>query len=206
MHVATAQLPRNFPTHVRGAQGWNSQPTAAVYLDNVRVPSKALLGPLNGGFKLAMRGLNGARLSIASCSLGAAASSIELARAQLTTRRAFGKPLAAQQGLQFELASMATKLHMARLTVRHAAGALDQGHPSAPTFAALAKRAATELAYEVVDSALQMHGGYGYLSTLPLERHLRDLRVHRILEGANEVMSVVVARALLDESGDARRT
>ena len=117
----------------------------------------------------------------------------------MRTRQQFGRPLSANQGVQFSVTDMAVKLHMARLTVRHAAAMLDGSHPAAPGFAAVAKRSATELGFEVVDAALQLHGGYGYLRAFPLERFLRDVRVHRILEGTNEIMSVLISRAVLGD-------
>ena len=177
--------------------GWNSQPTAQVILDKVRVPVANRLGAEGEGFKQAMMGLDGGRLNIASCSLGAARQSLELARRYLQERKQFGKPLASFQALQFRLADMATELDAARLMVHRAAAALDAGSPDVTMFAAMAKRFATDACFEIVNQALQMHGGYGYLQDFPIERYLRDLRVHQILEGTNEIMRVIIARKLL---------
>jgi alkylation response protein AidB-like acyl-CoA dehydrogenase len=176
--------------------GWNSQPTAAVFLENVTVPASARLAGEGDGFRIAMRALNGGRLSIAACSLGGAGASLAAAADYVKGRKQFGRPLADFQNTQFTLADMAMSLHAARLTVRHAAGALDGGHPHAAAFCATAKRVATDAGFAVADAAMQLHGGYGYLAG-PVERVWRDVRVHRILEGTNEVMRLLVARAVL---------
>ncbi|MEO7027492.1 MAG: acyl-CoA dehydrogenase family protein [Caulobacteraceae bacterium] len=177
--------------------GWASQPTAMVHFDGVRVPAENRVGDEGEGFRIAMRGLDGGRINIAACALGGAQLAFDLARDYLATRRQFGRPLAEFQALQFRLADMATSLEAARLMVRRAAAALDLGNPAATALAAMAKRFATDAAFSVANDALQLHGGYGYLKDYPLERIVRDLRVHQILEGTNEIMRVIIARELL---------
>jgi alkylation response protein AidB-like acyl-CoA dehydrogenase len=177
--------------------GWKSQPTAMVHLDNVRVPIANRIGEAGHGFRIAMMGLDGGRLNIAACALGGAGLAFETARAYLGERQQFGRPLSAFQALQFKLADMATDLEAARLMVRRAAAALDAGDPAATRLCAMAKRFATDAAFDVANQALQLHGGYGYLKDYPLERIVRDLRVHQILEGTNEIMRVIIARELL---------
>jgi alkylation response protein AidB-like acyl-CoA dehydrogenase len=177
--------------------GWNSQPTAMVSFDGVRVPASHMLGDGGDGFTMAMRGLDGGRLSIANCSVGAAYQCTKLARAYIKDRKQFGSPLAANQHLQFKLADMAAALQTSRLHVRSAAAQLDAKQPSARAFVAMAKHVATDACFNVCNDALQMHGGYGYLKDYPIERFLRDSRVHQILEGTNEVMRVITARELL---------
>ncbi len=178
--------------------GWNSQPTAQVILEDCRVPAKNLLGGEEGlGFKFAMAGLDGGRINIAACSLGGAQAALEAAIAYTQDRKQFGQPLSKFQATQFTLADMATDLDASRLMVYRAAESLDAGHPEKTKHAAMAKRFATDACYQVVDKALQLHGGYGYLKDYPVERILRDLRVHRILEGANEIMRVIIAREML---------
>ncbi|HEY1425921.1 MAG TPA: isobutyryl-CoA dehydrogenase [Caulobacteraceae bacterium] len=177
--------------------GWKSQPTAMVHFDNVRVPTANRIGDEGQGFRIAMMGLDGGRINIAACALGGAGQAYETARAYLTERRQFGRPLKDFQALQFKLADMATDLEAARLMVRRAAAALDAGDPSATRLCAMAKRFATDAAFDVANQALQLHGGYGYLRDFPLERIVRDLRVHQILEGTNEIMRVIIARELL---------
>jgi len=184
--------------------GWHSQPTRAVSFDGVVVPADHLLGAEGEGFRLAMKGLDGGRLNIAACSVGAAQGALDLARAHLATRRQFGRALAEFQALQFRLADMATDLVAARQMVRLAASRLDGGSPDATAYCAMAKRFATDAGFAVCNDALQLHGGYGYLNDLPLERLVRDTRVHQILEGTNEIMRVIVARRLLDGSTDLR--
>lgn len=179
--------------------GWNSQRTCAVSLDRVRVPKSRVIGSVDGGFKIAMKGLDGGRVNIATCSLGAAQKSLELATVYVKERKQFGSPLSDFQNTQFRLAEMAARVHASRLVVRDAARALDQQEARATASCAMAKLIATEDCFQVVDQALQLHGGYGYLQDFPLERHLRDLRVHRILEGTNEVMRLIIARDLLKE-------
>ncbi|MDE2357133.1 MAG: acyl-CoA dehydrogenase family protein [Alphaproteobacteria bacterium] len=177
--------------------GWSSQPTAMVHFDGVRVPAANRLGEEGQGFRMAMMGLDGGRLNIAACSLGGAAFALETAQAYLGTRRQFGRPLADFQALQFRLADMATDLEAARLMVRRGACALDANDPAATKLCAMAKRFATDAGFKIANDALQLHGGYGYLKDYPLERIVRDLRVHQILEGANEIMRVIIARELL---------
>ncbi len=179
--------------------GWRSQPTAMVLFDNCRVPVANLLGVEGEGFKIAMQGLDGGRLNIAACSLGAADACLDLAKAYMKERRQFGKRLADFQALQFKLADMATDMAAARLLLRQAALKLDAKAPDATLFAAMAKRFATDTGFNVVNEALQIHGGYGYLADFPLERFLRDVRVHQILEGTNEIMRVIIARELLKD-------
>jgi len=176
--------------------GWNSQPTAAVNFDGVRVPVANRIGQEGEGFRFAMMGLDGGRLNIASCSLGGAAFALDTAKAYLETRNQFGKPLKEFQALQFKLADMATELEAARLMVRRAAFALDHRDPQATKLCAMAKRFATDAGFQVANDALQLHGGYGYLQDYPLERVVRDLRVHQILEGTNEIMRVIIAREM----------
>ena len=184
--------------------GWNSQPTRGITFENVRVPVANLLGEEGSGFKLAMKGLDGGRINIAACSLGAAQGALDAARRYMGERRQFGKPLADFQALQFKLADMATELVAARQMVRLAASKLDAGHADASTYCAMAKRFATDAGFNVCNDALQLHGGYGYLGEFPLERLVRDARVHQILEGTNEIMRVIVARKLLEGDGDIR--
>ncbi len=176
--------------------GWTSQPTAMVHFDGVRVPATHRLGAEGEGFRIAMMGLDGGRLNIAACSLGGASLALETAQAYLQSRRQFGRPLRDFQGLQFRLADMATNLEAARLMVRRGALALDAGDPAATKLCAMAKRFATDAGFEIANQALQLHGGYGYLKDYPLERIVRDLRVHQILEGTNEIMRVIIAREM----------
>lgn len=176
--------------------GWNSQPTAQVNFDDCRVPEANRIGEEGEGFKFAMAGLDGGRINIASCSLGGAGFALDTAKTYLETRTQFGQALKEFQGLQWRFADMATELDAARLMVRRAAHALDQKHPKATQYCAMAKRFATDAGFEVANQALQLHGGYGYLRDYPLERIVRDLRVHQILEGTNEIMRVITAREL----------
>jgi alkylation response protein AidB-like acyl-CoA dehydrogenase len=178
--------------------GWNSQPTAQVMFDNVRIPHENRLGQEGEGFRFAMMGLDGGRINIAACSLGGARACLEAAKAYIQERRAFGKTLSEFQALQFKLADMATELEAARLMVHRAAVALDNRAPDATMRCAMAKRFATDACFRIVDEALQLHGGYGYIREYGMERYLRDLRVHRILEGTNEIMRVIIARKLLE--------
>ncbi|MFG2749680.1 acyl-CoA dehydrogenase family protein [Streptomyces xanthophaeus] len=178
--------------------GWNAQPTRQVVLDGVRIPAGRRLGAEGDGFRIAMNGLNGGRLGIAACSLGGAQSALDRSLAHLADREAFGGRLLDAQALQFRLADMATELAAARALVRQAAHALDSGDPLAPRLCAMAKRFATDTGYAVADRALQLHGGYGYLSEFGIEKIVRDLRVHQILEGTNEVMRIIVARGLTE--------
>ncbi|MGW4726243.1 acyl-CoA dehydrogenase family protein [Streptomyces sp. NPDC004291] len=178
--------------------GWNAQPTRQVILDGVRIPAGRRLGAEGEGFRIAMHGLNGGRLGIAACSLGGAQSALDRSLSHLADREAFGARLLDAQALQFRLADMATELAAARALVRQAADALDRGDPQAPRLCAMAKRFATDTGYSVADRALQLHGGYGYLNEYGIEKIVRDLRVHRILEGTNEIMQVIVARGLTE--------
>ncbi|MFP6757587.1 MAG: isobutyryl-CoA dehydrogenase [Alphaproteobacteria bacterium] len=177
--------------------GWHSQPTAAVIFEDCRVPIANRIGAEGDGFKIAMAGLDGGRINIAACSIGGARAALVAARDHLLVREQFGRKLAEFQALQFKLADMATELEAARLMVRQAAAKLDAGAPDATTLCAMAKRFATDAGFMVCNEALQLHGGYGYLRDFPVERHLRDLRVHQILEGTNEIMRVIIARQLL---------
>jgi alkylation response protein AidB-like acyl-CoA dehydrogenase len=180
--------------------GWNSQPTAMVIFEDCRVPMANRLGGEGDGFKIAMTGLDGGRLNIAACSLGGARACLEAACAYLLERRQFGRPLAEFQALQFKLADMATELDAARLMVWRGAASLDRADPQAVMHCAMAKRLATDAGFHICNEALQLFGGYGYLKDFPVERYLRDLRVHQILEGTNEIMRVIIARHLLGAS------
>ncbi len=177
--------------------GWNTQPTAMVNFDDCRVPVANRLGAEGEGFSIAMMGLDGGRLNIGACSVGGARACAEAARDYMLDRRQFGQRLADFQALQFKLADMATELDAARLMLWRAASSLDRGDPDATLHCAMAKRLATDAGFHVCDEALQLHGGYGYLKDFPIERYLRDVRVHQILEGTNEIMRVIIARRLL---------
>ena len=177
--------------------GWHSQPTATVILEDCRVPEEQRIGAEGDGFKIAMQGLDGGRVNIAACALGAARACYQRARAHLLERRQFGRRLAEFQALQFRLADMATELAAARLMVWRAAAALDRGESDATLACAMAKRFATDVAFQVCNDALQLHGGYGYIKEYEIERYLRDVRVHQILEGTNEIMRLIIARRLL---------
>ena len=177
--------------------GWHSQPTAMVNFEDCRVPAANRIGDEGQGFRIAMAGLDGGRINIAACSLGAAAASLEIAREHLLVREQFGRKLADFQALQFKLADMATELEAARLMIYNAAAKLDAKAPDAAQACAMAKRFATDAGFDVCNDALQLLGGYGYLMDHPIERHMRDLRVHQILEGTNEIMRTIIARGLL---------
>ena len=179
--------------------GWNAQPTRMVTFVDVKIPKEYLLGELGQGFKFAMQGLDGGRINIATCSIGTAQQALNTANAYMQDRNQFGKPLSAFQALQFKLADMATELVAARHLVRLAASKLDTNHADKTTYCAMAKRFATDVGFEVCNQALQIHGGYGYIKEYPLERHVRDVRVHQILEGTNEIMRVIIARRLLSD-------
>ena len=198
--VSTFVVEKDAPGLSFGAQekkmGWNAQPTAQVNFDNVRVPVENRVGAEGDGFRFAMMGLDGGRLNIASCSLGGAGFALDTAKDYMETRNQFGRPLKDFQALQFKIADMATELDAARLMVRRAADALDKRDPEATKQAAMAKRFATDVGFTVANEALQLHGGYGYLKDYPLERIVRDLRVHQILEGTNEIMRVIIAREM----------
>jgi hypothetical protein len=178
--------------------GWNAQPTRQVILEDCKIPAFNLVGGVEGqGFKFAMSGLDGGRINIGACSLGPAAFAIDKARDYLFERKAFGQPIANFQVLQFKIADMATDLEAARLMIYRAADALDRADPQAGMYSAMAKRYATDLGFGIVNDALQLHGGYGYLKDYGMEKLVRDLRVHQILEGTNEIMRVVVSRKVL---------
>ena len=181
--------------------GWNAQPTRPVLFEQLRLPQDSRLGEEGIGFRIAMAGLDGGRLNIAACSLGGAQAALEQAIAYTKERRAFGAPLADLQSVQFQLADMATELEAARALLWQAAAALDAKDPGATRMCAMAKRFATDAALAVADQALQLHGGYGCLSEYGLEKRVRDLRVHRIVEGTNEIMRVIVGRDLLAGGG-----
>ncbi len=201
--ISTLVVPRNTPGMSFGKQeaklGWNSQPTAMVIFEGARVPVANRLGGEGEGFKIAMMGLDGGRINISACSIGAARACLEAAGDHILSREQFGKPLAEFQALRFRLADMATELEAARLMVHHAAAKLDRGDPEATLYCAMAKRFATDAGFSVCNAALQMHGGYGYMRDYPIERYLRDVRVHQILEGINEIMRLVIARRLLGD-------
>lgn len=177
--------------------GWNAQPTRAVILENCRVPVANRLGPEGIGFKIAMAGLDGGRLNIGACSIGGAQGALDKAIAYARERKAFGSAIADFQALQFKLADMATELEAARTLLWRAASALDAKAPDATKLCAMAKRIATDTGFDVANDALQIHGGYGYLADYGIEKIVRDLRVHQILEGTNEVMRMIVARGLV---------
>jgi alkylation response protein AidB-like acyl-CoA dehydrogenase len=177
--------------------GWNAQPTRQVIFENCKVPAANLIGAEGTGFKFAMSGLDGGRVNIGACSLGAAWSALDKARQYLFERKAFGKTIGEFQAMQFKIADMATELEAARLMIYRAADALDTADPQATMYSAMAKRLATDLGFKICNEALQIHGGYGYLKDYGLEKLVRDLRVHQILEGTNEIMRVVISRKVL---------
>ena len=179
--------------------GWNSQHTAMVSFEDCRVPVENIVGAEGDGFKIAMAGLDGGRINIAACSIGGARTALEAARDYAKERKQFGQPIAAFQATQFKLADMATELDAARLMVQRAADSLQRRDPAATMHCAMAKRMATDIGSAICNEALQIHGGYGYLQDFPMERLLRDLRVHQILEGTNEIMRVIIARKLLND-------
>ena len=184
--------------------GWNSQSTRPITFENVRIPLDHRLGEEGEGFKFAMRGLDGGRINIATCSVGAAQGALDASRAYMGERKQFNQVLASFQALQFKFADMATHTVAARHMVRLAACKLDSGSPDASTYCAMAKRLATDLGFQVCLDAQQLHGGYGYLKDYPLERLVRDSRVHQILEGTNEIMRVIIARQLLEKGANVR--
>ena len=199
--ISAFVVPRDTPGLSFGANerkmGWNAQPTRAVMFDAARVPAANLLGAEGMGFKIAMAGLDGGRLSIAACSLGGAQAAMDKALAYTRERKAFGKTIDAFQATQFALADMATELEAARLLLWRAAAALDGKEPEATKLCAMAKRLCTDTGFAVANRALQLLGGYGYLADYGIEKIVRDLRVHQILEGTNEIMRVIIARELL---------
>ena len=180
--------------------GWNAQPTRLVTFEDVRIPAENLLGKEGEGFKFAMMGLDGGRINIAVCSVGTAQAALNTAKAYMQERTQFGKPLAAFQALQFKLADMATELVAARQMVRLAASKVDNNDADKTTYCAMAKQFATDVGFKVCNDALQLHGGYGYIKEYPLERHVRDVRVHQILEGTNEVMRMIIGRRMLADN------
>ncbi|EKH9208794.1 acyl-CoA dehydrogenase family protein [Vibrio parahaemolyticus] len=180
--------------------GWNSQPIRAVTFENVVIPASHLLGEEGQGFIFAMKGLDGGRINIATCSVGTAQQALNQATQYMQERKQFGKSLAQFQALQFKLADMATELVAARQLVRYAASKLDRGDSDATTYCAMAKRFATDVGFQICDQALQIYGGYGYIKEYPMERYFRDVRVHQILEGTNEIMRLIIARRLLSET------
>ncbi|MBB5188621.1 hypothetical protein HNQ57_002911 [Zhongshania antarctica] len=177
--------------------GWNSQPTRTVSFEDVVVPAANMLGSEGQGFKIAMKGLDGGRINIATCSIGTAQAALEATIEYVKERKQFGQAIADFQNTQFKLADMTTDLVAARQMVRLAAFKLDSGDPEASTYCAMAKRFATDACFTICNDALQLHGGYGYIKEYPLERHVRDSRVHQILEGTNEIMRVIIGRRLL---------
>ncbi|MDG1114516.1 MAG: acyl-CoA dehydrogenase family protein [Pseudomonadales bacterium] len=177
--------------------GWNSQPTREIVFNQVRVPVSRRIGGAGDGFKIAMKGLDGGRINIATCSVGTAQAALNRSKTYLQEREQFGEAIANFQALQFKLADMATELVAARQMIRLAAFKVDHGDPEATAYAAMAKRFATDAGFSICNDALQLHGGYGYMREYPLERYVRDNRVHQILEGTNEIMRVIIARRLL---------
>ncbi|KAB8053909.1 acyl-CoA dehydrogenase [Janthinobacterium rivuli] len=201
--ISAFAVPANLPGIVYGKKeekmGWNSQPTRIISFDQVKVPVGNLLGVEGEGFAIAMKGIDGGRINIAVCSVGTAQAALTRAQAYMKERTQFGRELAQFQALQFKLADMLTELVAARQMVRLAAWKLDQESPDATAYCAMAKRFATDVGFNVANDALQLHGGYGYIREYPLERHVRDTRVHQILEGTNEIMRLIVARAILKD-------
>jgi alkylation response protein AidB-like acyl-CoA dehydrogenase len=179
--------------------GWRSQPTSQVQFDDCVIPADNLLGEEGAGFRYAMSGLDGGRLNIAASALGGAQSALDKTLAYMGEREAFGKTIDQFQALQFRLADMETEMQAARIFLRQAASKLDRKAPDATKFCAMAKRFVTDTAFNVANDALQLHGGYGYLADYGVEKIVRDLRVHQILEGTNEIMRLIVSRALLAE-------
>jgi len=177
--------------------GWNSQPTRLITFEDVKIPASCLMGNEGDGFKIAMMGLDGGRINIATCSIGTAQAALNKAIQYMGERKQFGRTLENFQALQFKIANMTTELVAARQMVRLAASKLDAKHPDRTTYCAMAKRFATDVGFNVCDEALQIFGGYGYIKEYPMERYLRDNRVHRILEGTNEIMNVIIARRML---------
>lgn len=200
--VSTLVIDRDTPGVSFGANerkmGWNAQPTRAVIFENARVPVANRLGEEGIGFKIAMAGLDGGRLNIAACSLGGAQSALDKSLAYMKERRAFGQRLDEFQALQFRIADMAIELEAARTFLWRGAASLDRKDPDASMLCAMAKRFGTDAGFEIANQALQLHGGYGYLSEYGIEKIVRDLRVHQILEGTNEIMRVIVARKLIE--------
>ncbi|QDP00812.1 acyl-CoA dehydrogenase family protein [Thalassotalea sp. PS06] len=201
--ISAVVIPADTPGIIYGKAeeklGWNAQPTRLITFEDVRIPQQNLLGTEGEGFTIAMKGLDGGRINIASCSIGTAQQALNTATEYMQERKQFGKSLASFQGLQFKLADMATQLVAARQMVRLAAFKLDNNDPEKTAYCAMAKQFATDVGFAVCDAALQIHGGYGYIKEYPLERHFRDVRVHQILEGTNEIMRLIVSRRILSE-------
>jgi alkylation response protein AidB-like acyl-CoA dehydrogenase len=199
--ISAIVVPKDAPGLSFGANekkmGWNAQPTRAVIFENCRVPAANRLGDEGAGFRIAMAGLDGGRLNIGACSLGGAQAALDMSIAYMRERQAFGKTLDQFQALQFRLADMATELEAARTLLWRAAANLDAKTPEATKLCAMAKRIATDRGFEIANQALQLHGGYGYLAEYGIEKIVRDLRVHQILEGTNEIMRLIVARSLI---------
>lgn len=200
--ISAFLVPADLPGLSFGANekkmGWKAQPTRQVIMEGVRIPAENLLGEEGQGFSMAMKALNGGRLNIAACSLGGGQLALEKSAAYLKERQAFGGPLAKQEALVFKLADMDMELEAARSLLRRAARALDAESPDMVRLCAMAKKVATDAGFNVANSAIQLHGGYGYLADYGMEKIFRDLRVHQILEGTNEIMSLIVGRSLLD--------
>ena len=202
--ISTLVIPSDLPGISFGKNlekmGWHSQPTKEISFEQVRVPVANRLGKEGDGFKIAMKGLDGGRINIATCSIGTAQAAINRTQTYMLERQQFGAPLASFQALQFKLADMVTELVAARQLVRLVAFKVDKGDPQASVYSAMAKRFATDVGFDVCNQALQIHGGYGYMQEYPLERYLRDTRVHQILEGTNEIMRLIVSRHLLTQA------
>tara|TARA_B100001059_G_scaffold235996_1_gene284130 strand:- start:3009 stop:4148 length:1140 start_codon:yes stop_codon:yes gene_type:complete len=202
--ISTLLIEKDTPGLSFGAQekkmGWNSQPTAQVIFEDCKVPAENIIGSEGDGFKIAMKGLDGGRLNIAACSLGTAQFAFEKAVEYAGDREQFGKKIQDFQSIQFKIADMATELEASRLMLRDAANKVDENTPDKTKAAAMAKRFVTDMSFKIVNEALQIHGGYGYLKDYPLERNLRDVRVHQILEGTNEIMNVIISREILKEN------
>jgi hypothetical protein len=179
--------------------GWKAQPTRSIHFKDVKVPAANLLGEEGHGFRFAMKGLNGGRINIGICAVGTAQAALETASNYVQERRQFGQPIGELQSVQFKLADMLTQTIAARQMLYLAANKVDKGDAQATAYCAMAKRISTDLSFEVANQALQLHGGYGYLNEYPLERHVRDLRVHQILEGTNEIMRVIVSKAMAQD-------
>lgn len=201
--ISAVVIPANTPGVIYGKAeeklGWNAQPTRLITFEDVRIPVANLLGEEGEGFAIAMKGLDGGRINIATCSIGTAQQALNSAVAYMKEREQFGKPIAAFQGMQFKLSDMATELVAARQMVRLAAFKLDSNDAEKTAYCAMAKQFATDVGFKVCDAALQIHGGYGYMKEYPIERHFRDVRVHQILEGTNEIMRLIISRRLLTE-------
>ena len=180
--------------------GWHSQPTSMLFFEDCRIPISNRVGDAGMGFKMALHALNGGRVNIAACSLGGALACLRLTQRYLHERRQFGKELAEFQALRFQVADMFTDFEAARLMMYRAADALDRDSPKAPLYCAMAKRQATDTAFQISDKAMQLHGGYGCLNDYPLERFFRDLRIHQVVEGTNEIMREIISKSVLDEA------